>query len=301
MSGSRQLGRVDLPYLNAVTSKGRTYHYYRREGIRVRLPGAPGSPEFMEAYRKADASFKATSGPQEARPGSFEALCRAFYASPEFAQLKPRTQAEYRRYLDALREIAGHLLITGITKGFVYRYRDKMAATPAVANHAVKALRRILSFAIKREWLRVNPAAEIEELRTGPGWLQWPEAAIERMEANGRGAARTAFMLALYTGQRKGDVLKMRWSDVRSGWIYVKQEKTGAVLEVPIHPALADELSRVRRDGLAIVQRRDGRPFTESGFNAMWKRLAEAAMNALATAGDKPSGKPPRGGGGNGA
>ncbi len=41
---------------------------------------------------------------------------------------------------------------------------------------------------------------------------------------------------------------------------------------IPIHPTLAAELAHVEKRGLAIVGRQDGRPYTDSGFNAIWRR-----------------------------
>ena len=64
----------------------------------------------------------------------------------------------------------------------------------------------------------------------------------------------------------------MRWSDVENGFIRVKQSKTGAELFIPIHPTLAAELARVEKRGFAIVGRLDGRPYTDGGFNAVWRR-----------------------------
>jgi integrase len=42
-----------------------------------------------------------------------------------------------------------------------------------------------------------------------------------------RSRARLALALLLYTGQRRGDVIRMEAQQVRGGIIYVKQEKTG--------------------------------------------------------------------------
>ncbi len=94
----------------------------------------------------------------------------------------------------------------------------------------------------------------------------------------GNGFAMRSFTLsrgantARQIRQRKGDVLAMRWSDVENGFIRVKQSKTGTELFIPIHPTLAAELAGVEKRGLAIVGRWDGRPYTDGGFNAIWRR-----------------------------
>ncbi len=263
---------IPLPYLNPVKAKGRVYWYYRRHGMRQRVDGKAGTPEFLENYRRIHSAFEAEPR-TGAAPGTFASLITAFLSSPEFGELGERAKQEYRGYLDQMRERFGHLSYDSMSRRFVIAYRDTMAATPSKANHAIKVLRRLLSYAMDRELIKTNPAAGVKELRTGDGWQPWPEAGMERFHEEGRGAARLAFMLALYTGQRKADVLAMRWSDITGdGFIRVKQAKTGTELFIPIHPTLAAELARVEKRGLAIVGRWDGRPYTVGGFNAIWRR-----------------------------
>jgi hypothetical protein len=64
-------------------------------------------------------------------------------------------------------------------------------------------------------------------------------------------------MRTIYRGQRKGDIRVMRWD------------------HIPIHPNLDAALTRAPRNGLTILRRRDGQLFTESGFNAVWRRAKE--------------------------
>ena len=212
---------INLPYLNAVTAKRRTYWYYRRGGMRQRIEGEPGTPTFLDSYNLIHAAFEAEPR-TGAAPGSFSALVTAFLESPEYKVLGSRAQQEYRRYLDEMRERFGGLSYRSISRRFVFGYRDSMADKPSKANHAVKVLRRLLSYAVDRELLKMNPATRVKTLKTGDGWAPWPDAAIERFKENSCGPARPAFMLALFTDQRKRDILAMRWSDVADGFIRVK-------------------------------------------------------------------------------
>jgi integrase len=79
-------------------------------------------------------------------------------------------------------------------------------------------------------------------------------------------------MLALYTGQRRGNVLRMRWDDIQDDGVHVKQQKRDKKVWVPIHPTLAEELKKLERKDLKIVGRRYGQPYTGSGFNSNWER-----------------------------
>jgi integrase len=55
-------------------------------------------------------------------------------------------------------------------------------------------------------------------------------------------------VLALYTGQRRGDLVSMTWDDYDGRHIRVRQQKTGAELLVPVHPTLKRELDAWKRE-----------------------------------------------------
>jgi integrase len=267
------MGLIDLLYVHSYRDRhGRLRAYYRRNGLRVPLKGDPGSPEFLAEYQRAHASFEDKGRPQ-AQAGTFGALVESYYASPEFGQLKPATKEAYRRGIDGLRAIIAGIRLAGVTRKVISEYRKRLADRPATANQAMRAIKTLFNWAIAEEILGANPAENVKALKTNSdGWQPWPAAALERFSRDSIGAPRTAFFLALYTGQRRGDVLRMRWDDIDAGGINVRQGKTGAKLWVPMAPALAEELARTPRKGLTIVQRQDGAPYTDDGFAAVWSR-----------------------------
>lgn len=285
--------RVMIPYVQAYKRRGKVFYYYRRAGQRIRLHGEPGSAEFMAAYNKAHASFEGKKD-EETRAdtfGTFGYLLTAYYSSPEFTKnISTDTRTFYRRYLDPLKEKWGKIALEGLTSRVVREWRNKQADKPGTANAALRSLRSMLKWAVKNEYLATNPAEKIDPIRTkSDGWEAWPEAALERFAGKATGPTRIAFMLALHTGQRRKDVLAMRWDAIAEGWISVKQSKTGKALEIPLHPDLKAELDEERKRqadraeerkkrgrpaaaGMTIVQREDGRPYTESGFASIWNR-----------------------------
>src|SRR5262249_12848850 len=75
---------------------------FRRRGVSQYLTGIPWSEEFMRQYATAlerETSHRAGIGAGRTVPGSFSALCVAFYNSAEFAALKRSTQAQQRGIL----------------------------------------------------------------------------------------------------------------------------------------------------------------------------------------------------------
>ena len=91
-----------------------------------------------------------------------------------------------------------------------------------------------------------NPCDQIKlpKLKT-LGFHTWDETEIaqfEKRHAIGT-RARLALALLLYTAQRRGDVVRMGRQHLRDGVITVRQQKTGAELEIPAHAVLRSALA----------------------------------------------------------
>ncbi|KAA5603785.1 tyrosine-type recombinase/integrase [Roseospira marina] len=240
--------RVDFRHVHAVKKRladgtVRTYYYHRH--TRLRLPDDPTSPEFAQALKDL---APAKDSPEGVAPGSFAALVEAYLGSPEFRSLAPKTQRDYRRYLDVIRESWGRNPVRKVTREHVLALRDHYASRPRTANYVVSVLRVLLSYAVDRPslyGLTGNPAARPKRLKTNGGHRPWEESEIAAFRAHWPlgSLERTAFELALNTGQRGGDIAAMARSHVKGGLIMIAQEKTGARVEVPISLALAEALA----------------------------------------------------------
>ncbi|MGK9170688.1 hypothetical protein KXR53_30600 [Inquilinus limosus] len=101
---------------------------------------------------------------------------------------------------------------------------------------------------------------------------------------------RTAFALALYTGQRKSDIVKMRWSDYNetAGTISLAQKKTDQEAKdesivIPVHPHLREALRATPRRHGAILTTQYVQPFTPNGFgNWMADKIGASACRIAA-------------------
>jgi integrase len=84
-----------------------------------------------------------------------------------------------------------------------------------------------------------------------------------------------AIAVALLTGQRQGDVLSLRWDQIRDGRIYFVQGKTGKELDMGISPQLDSVLEECKALGgkeYVIVSRR-GTRYSSCGFRSCFTRL----------------------------
>jgi len=281
---------MKLKYIQISRVKGHTYIYYRRDGRQIRINEAPGTAAFLKRYAEIHESFHL---PEAEEMGPFDRLVVEYLGSDRFKLIPAqKTRRDYRLHLERMREKFGHLSPAGLTTKAIMVYHESLSATPASANNMLKAVKSLMKYAIRRGIIDHQPITrDIEKFKTG-SLEPWTEQALENFKPSG--SVKTAFMLALYTGQRLGDVLAMRWDKIKNGWIEVKQIKTGVDLVVPIHPKLGEYLDTLPRDTLYIVSNRNGAPYTVSGFQSVWQKtnapftfhgLRKSAASRLAEAG----------------
>jgi len=261
------------PYVNCVRVKGRPYYYYhpgrgtKRARKAVRLPDDPRDPEFWSAYRKT-----ANAPEPHISANAVETLIDAYLASPEWGQLSKSTRTNWSLYLNRIKAAWGPLEVRGIEPKHVLALRDRYAETPAAANNLLRCLSAMLTWSVPRGWRTDNPCLLIPKLKGGEGWKAWPWDMIELVREHGPPWMWRATALALYTGQRQGDVLAMTWSKLRNGVIAVKQEKTGRALLIPAHRNLLDALANADRNSIQILTNRRDRPWTQHGFRTSWSK-----------------------------
>jgi integrase len=261
------MGKVNLPYVEGFRAKGRAYWYYRRDGQRIRLPGDPGSAEFTAVYERTHDSFErpATIGSARALPGSIAALVAAYKASAEFAQLGEKTRKDYARYLERFATDKGELPVGRMERRHVIAYRDKFSATPRTANYMVQVIRLVMEWGLDRGWLKVNPATRPKRLKTGDGHRPWEETEIDLFRDHWKPGTieRTAFEVALNTGQRGEDIAAMERAHMDAkGTIAVAQEKTDARVWVPQSKDLKRALDawNAAQDRRMEALEKDGKP-----------------------------------------
>jgi integrase len=87
-----------------------------------------------------------------------------------------------------------------------------------------------------------------------------------------------AFLLLQFTAQRPNDVLRMTWPQYSGSAIRLRQQKTKALLDIPVHPVLRAYLDGLSRSGasLTIVSYRS-RPVPYLRFNERFRRVANRA------------------------
>ena len=174
------------------------------------------------------------------------------------------------RNLKVIEEAWGALAVSGLEARHVLELRDKHAATPAAANNIVRSLSSMMSWSIPRGWRAHNPCSRVKKLKIGEGYSPWNWDEIQVFRQCARVDLWWAAALALYTGQRLGDVIGMLWSDIQNGLIGVTQNKTGKKLWIPMHAQLRVVLNDIPRRSVNILTNSRGAPWTADGFKSSW-------------------------------
>lgn len=236
--------QCDLKYVKAYQDRyGKWHYYFRRRGHPpTKLRGQPGSDEFLTAYQEAKNARKDIVSPGK-RQGTIGGIWDEYQASAEFAALAVTTRREMKYVLDGLAKKHGDRQLKALKRSHIMGWRDSMKKKPGAANKMLRSVRALLSYAILKEQLEVNPCDKIKLMKLGRhrAWsddelkafeTKWPIGTLERM----------IFDLALYSGQRRADLAAMRRDQISAGSLSVIQGKTGAKMSIRVHRSLAASL-----------------------------------------------------------
>jgi len=275
--------RMKLPrYVHAFIDRhGRSRFYFRRPGFKsVALPSLPHSTQFMNAYEAALAGQPQPIGANRVRPGSMRALALSYFASPEFRTLRASTQRAYRGTIERLCKDHGDKRVADLQRHHVVRLMSALAEKPGAANNLRMGLRVMMRHAVEIGIRADDPTRDVRAIRIKTeGFHSWTDEEIAQFERHHPigSRARLAIALLLYTGQRRGDVIRMGAQHIRNGALHVKQEKTGTELVIPVHPTLAAIIAAAPRNHLTFVTTRLGGPFERSAFSRWFRHQCDDA------------------------
>jgi len=278
--------RVELKGIHPVRKKladGRvkTYFYAWKSGPRLR--GEPGTPEFIASYNEACATKIAPP------TGVLLALLFRFQESAEFQHgISERTRRDYIKQIKRIESRFGDFPIKGLNDpratSIFLEWRDKLAQTSLrQADYAYGTLSRVLSWALKRRLITANPCADAGKLYHGSRASKiWHDEEVSRFLRTAPPYLGLAMLLAINTGQRQGDLLRLPWSAYDGTTIRLRQRKTGVPVPIPVSDALKEALDAAPRKSPIMLTNSDGKPWSESGFQgAFGKAKTKAGIRGL--------------------
>lgn len=276
--------RIELKGIHRVISRGRVYYYAWRGG--PRLPGTPGSNEFLEAFKQAHASKGKID------TNTVAGLIANYKASVEYTSLTDVSRRDYSSAIKLIEEEFGNMPTAALKdkrcRGIFKDWRAKYSSTPRKADRLWSTLKRIFSVSVDSGLIENNPCSGGGRLYTGSRVSAiWSENDIELMRARSSFPIWAALSLAINTAQRQGDLLKMLWSNISDTHITLTQSKTGKPVKIKISKELQKTLGEIKEHQKKaehscthVLTNSRNMPWTSDGFKTSWgKAVKKAGVN----------------------
>lgn len=296
---------------------GKTVWRYRanRHAKTTTLPGLPGEEAFDTVYQRCVKGMGEIADviglPTAAAAESFGKAARLLEKTIEWLDYDPQTRDKNTRLIERFLEkrVDEEYPVTWretpvrfMTAKLLRTYIQSIYTTnPTVAKHMLVAIRKLLRVAIDEEWIAEedDPALSLRvRVKTRPDANKpWPRSVQEQFEAKHAPgtAARTCYELALWLGNRRGDVAALEWDqlvveeiEIDNEFIEIeafdfRQRKNrntngGREMFIPVIDRLAKALAPLdRTKGGTVLKTAYGNPFSEkslTGSMANWTKQA---------------------------
>lgn len=227
------------------TQDGRVH--YRAQ---IRVKGYPAISETFE--RKTDAKLWAIEKEAEIRQGKYfkTAEAQKHTLADTIARYKrdilPHRKSDVSKvgmHLDWWAKHLGPYMLSDITPPVLSQYRDKLASetndqgktkSPSTVNRYIASLSITLSHAVEWGWLDENPMFKVKKKQEPRGRVRFlTQEEISRLLKECKNSKSTYLypivVLALSTGARWGEIVKLSWQnvDLKNQVIRLEQTKNG--------------------------------------------------------------------------
>lgn len=268
----------------------RAYHRKSGEAIDASLTGQALAAE-IDRLDKLHA-------PQKAAAGTLGGMLESYKQSPKFTDLAPRTQADYLKYMDALKPIGGTPL-TLIDSAFMAKLRDKTVKKRrgAFTNHMMAMLSSAFKHGKEYGLVSANPCTDLDKAKIAVDRRKENRPWTPAERANVLAAAplhlKVPLALARFLGIRRGDILKLPRMAYRDGYLSFRTSKTGKIMKLPVLGALKQILDQslaawpiAEIDVTMLCLNSGKQPWTEMGFTcSVRKFFAQCVKRGIAGSG----------------
>jgi integrase len=250
--------RIRLKGINrtrkVLSNESVVFNYYAWKGGPP-LRGQPGTPEFIASYNAAVE--------QKVLPprGALLGMLQQYQSGEGFRGLADSTRRSYVAHITRIGEKFGDFPLSALTdrrsRGIFMAWRDEIEARAGrrQADYAWTVLARVLYWSFNRGLVAANPCERGGRLYRGGGrtevvWTTADEAAfLERAPAH----LHLPLLLASWTGQRQGDLLRLPWSSYDGTYIRLQQGKTGARVVIRVGTPLKGALDVTPKHSTIIL------------------------------------------------
>ncbi len=286
----------------------KTFYYHRATKL------ALGSDRARAIARAAEVEALASPEPRSRQVGSLNDVIAKFKVSPEYVGLAEGTKTLWSPFLTDLEERVGDWAPKMFSRAMASKFKATLIAKhgSGSARNRFKCYSRVWNWGIQNGHFDVvNPFGSPGSFSKGkktkkakpiwrPNQVEAFLSAKRKVDAGGNPAfitekvtrtetvpddMRLAFLLALFTLQRRGDVLEITADKIRADnrgrwWMKLTQGKTGAEVEFPVHKILRDEIERQKimpEQKRPLVQTKSKAMFDDRNFSRKFRTWLEAA------------------------
>lgn len=259
---------------------GVSLHFYAWRGG-PKIEAEPGTPEFV-------AEFQAHNTTRDKPiPGKtdLQSLIDAYRSTSNFTDLSTSSKTEYARYIRKIEAEFGDMPIKALNdpavRGEFLDWRDRTASSGTrAADYGFAVRSKIMAWAYDRRRIVANPCERPGRLHSaGRAACIWDQASIDMLFTQASGAVSLPCHIAIWTGQRQGDILALTWSAYDGEFLRLKQSKTGRYLTVPVAADLRvilDAAKVKRSSAVTICATTRGKPWTSDGFKTSFGKARDA-------------------------
>jgi integrase len=210
-------------------------------------------------------------------------LLQGYQATDHFRSLRPRTRADYVRQIKIIETKFADFPLSALAdrraRHVFMSWRDKLAMkSRRQADYAWVVLSAVLAWATDRGLIGINPCTRGGRLYRGTRvdkiWTPDDEAAFLRSAPK---HLHLPLLLALWTGQRQGDLLRLPWSAYDGARIRLRQSKGGKPVSFKVGAPLKDMLDAAPKRSTIILVNTRCKPWSEGGFHASWRKAQKKA------------------------
>lgn len=254
-----------------------SYRYEPKDGARVTLARVGDIAGMFRALAIAQ------GGQSDTRLNTMSDLFNRYQAEilPKKAESTRKDQA---RQLQRLHKVFGAMDPRDLRAPHVARYRDLRARTaPTSANRELDLLSHVCTMAVEWGAIDAHPFERLRKIQRPPRQRYVTDEEYAFVRSLASPMIQCVMDLALLTGLRRGDVLRLQRKHITDAGIEIRTGKTGAALLFESTPAL----KKVVDDALAlppqvrqfVVCNRKGKAYTKNGFDSVWQRLMKKATD----------------------
>jgi integrase len=206
------------------------------------------------------------------------------YVREVFPTKAYQTRRDNDKELANLLRVFGHMPVDAIAPMHIREYMDIRGQVAKVRANREKALFSHM-FNKAREWGYTsvpNPCQGVKGFKETGRSRYITDAEFDLVKAQAHFTVVDAMDLALMTGQRPADVLKLKRTDIRDGALWIVQNKTGARLGIELVGELASIVNRIdARPRKAIspflIQDENGQPLTNGALRSRFNKARTLA------------------------